>query len=131
MKNVLLLTSVILLLMVAYFVYAVYSLNKEEYYYGIVNEQGTVDKLVDKDNDTVLNYQLAKEDNNIKKGRWIKVTYTENKGTIVEQKNVDEKDVPKSVKDNFKQWYNFIVKYCVWILAMNECISKNVTAIYN
>lgn len=113
MKNVLLLTSVILLLMVAYFVYAVYSLNKEEYYYGIVNEQGTVDKLVDKDNDTVLNYQLAKEDNNIKKGRWIKVTYTENKGTIVEQKNVDEKDVPKSVKDNFKQWYNFIVKYCV------------------
>ena len=103
MKNVLLLTSDILLLMVAYFVYAVYSLNKEEYYYGIVNEQGKVDKLVDKDNDTFLNYQLAKEDNNIKKGRWIKVTYTENKGTIVEQKNVDEKDVPKSVKDNFKQ----------------------------
>lgn len=113
MKNVLLLTSVILLLMVAYFAYAVYNLNKEEYYYGIVNEEGTVDKLTDKDNDTVLNYQLTKEDNNIKKGRWIKVTYTENKGTIVEQKNVDEKDVPKSVKDNFNQWYNFIVKYYV------------------
>lgn len=50
MKNVLLLTSVILLLMVAYFAYAVYNLNKEEYYYGIVNEEGTVDKLTDKDN---------------------------------------------------------------------------------
>ncbi|HHA2987171.1 TPA: hypothetical protein ACOD0T_000543 [Staphylococcus aureus] len=101
MKKVLPLAGIIIFSIVMFLAYSFHELNKKEYYYGFVDNNREVDALKDKTGDTVKGYNLIKDDKNIEKNKWVKVTYTDKKGVVLEQKNIDKNEVPKEIKSQF------------------------------
>lgn len=87
-----------LLIPVIFVVYSIYSLSKEEEYFGIVKNNGLIKKLVSEDKEVVYDYQLPNDGRNIKKNDWIKITFTERRRTILKQEIVKEDEVPNMIK---------------------------------
>ena len=98
---------VILMLVIAGVMYmrAITEVKGEELtYYGKVDKDNVVNKLIstDKNQKPIYNYKVEKEDANVKEGDYVRVIFTDQRGVILETKKVMKEDVPKPVLDKLK-----------------------------
>jgi hypothetical protein len=103
MKRILMLSGCILLMPVLFIGYSIYSMSKEEIYYGIVTEDRKIKKLVSEDKEVIYNYQVSKEIANVEKGDWMKITFAEHRGTVLNQERVSGDKIPYSIIKEIKQ----------------------------
>ncbi|UXV28572.1 DUF4889 domain-containing protein [Mammaliicoccus sciuri] len=102
MKKILIITGTILLIVITYLVCSVYYLNRDVEYYGVISDNNRVNKLVSEERGVVYNYHLPDDEEKLKKGDWIKITFTENRGMIVKQEVINKSDVPSNIINKYK-----------------------------
>lgn len=102
MKKLIIFFGIVLLMIISYISVSVYYINRDVDYYGVISDNNRVNKLVSEEKDVVYNYHLPDDEEKLKKGEWIKITFTENRGTIVKQEVINISDVPSNIINKYK-----------------------------
>ncbi|MCJ0951540.1 DUF4889 domain-containing protein [Mammaliicoccus sciuri] len=102
MKKLIIFFGIVLLMIISYISVSVFYINRDVDYYGVISDNNRVNKLVSEEKDVVYNYHLPDDEEKLKKGEWIKITFTENRGTIVKQEVINISDVPSNIINKYK-----------------------------
>lgn len=94
--------SIITLGIVAYLVCSITFLNDKETYYGVVKgNKHTLDEIINENGQTIDSFKLDKSlSKDLNNGDTVKITFTDNKGVVLNQEKCELSQIPSSIKSS-------------------------------